>query len=115
MGQQKTRGRQVQDLPYYCSNDVRSIGFESRADSMDEPRSILLLRKRAEAIVWVRTQMARHGLSFNDLVTAGCFAWAPRPVRYRNAQGQTWDGEGAMPDWLQRVVNAGQSPEHFRL
>ncbi|MGE8366520.1 H-NS family nucleoid-associated regulatory protein, partial [Cupriavidus sp.] len=26
-----------------------------------------------------------------------------------------WDGRGAMPDWLQRAVNAGQTVEHFRV
>jgi len=35
--------------------------------------------------------------------------------RYRNAEGQVWDGEGAMPSWLVRAVNAGQSVEHFRV
>ncbi|WP_442965507.1 hypothetical protein [Ralstonia sp. A12] len=36
-------------------------------------------------------------------------------VRYRSAHGQTWDWDGDMSDWLQRVVNAGQSPEHFQV
>ncbi|WP_441626778.1 H-NS family nucleoid-associated regulatory protein [Cupriavidus sp. 2MCAB6] len=35
--------------------------------------------------------------------------------RYRNAEGQVWDGEGPMPAWLLRAVNAGQSVEHFRV
>ena len=39
---------------------------------------------------------------------------APRPL-YRNALGQSWDGEGEYPDWLQRAVNAGQSIEFFRV
>ncbi|KJK08415.1 DNA-binding protein [Burkholderiaceae bacterium 16] len=71
--------------------------------------------ERAEAITWVRIQMAQH-----DLQAAGCFAEpAPTPlpgaVRYRNAQGQGWDGRGAMPDWLQRAIHAGQTVEHFRV
>ncbi|WP_459570026.1 H-NS family nucleoid-associated regulatory protein [Cupriavidus sp. 8B] len=54
------------------------------------------------------------------LSTAGCFAATqPNPssgtVRYRNAQGQGWDGRGAMPDWLQRAIHAGQTVEHFRV
>ncbi len=41
---------------------------------------------------------------------------APAPARrYRNAEGQVWDGEGPMPAWLLRAVNAGQSVEHFRV
>ncbi|ARU24609.1 transcriptional regulator (plasmid) [Ralstonia solanacearum] len=75
-------------------------------------------RRRAEAITWVRLQIARYGLTHADLVAAGCFPSRKRvvqKVRYRSADGQTWDEEGDMPDWLQRAVNAGQSPEHFRV
>ncbi|WP_354687803.1 H-NS family nucleoid-associated regulatory protein, partial [Cupriavidus necator] len=40
----------------------------------------------------------------------------PAPaVCYRNAAGQSWDGQGDMPDWLRRAVNAGQSVEFFRV
>ncbi|QUN32631.1 H-NS histone family protein (plasmid) [Cupriavidus sp. KK10] len=68
-------------------------------------------------MLWVRTQLARHGLTLADLVAASCFApvgrteAAPTAVRYRSAD----DGAGEMPDWLRRAVNAGQSVEHFRL
>ncbi len=84
--------------------------------------------ERAAATVWIRVQMARHGLTLADLQATGCFAVvappppapeAPRTYRtyrtYRNAEGQKWDGQGEMPAWLQRAVNAGQSVEHFRV
>ncbi|WP_197339902.1 H-NS family nucleoid-associated regulatory protein [Ralstonia solanacearum] len=91
----------------------------NRADpSMSEPSPAAVLRRRAEAIAQVRMQIARYGLTYADLVAAGCFPSRKRTVqkiRYRSADGQTWDGEGDMPDWLQRAVNAGQSPEHFRV
>ncbi|AOY97793.1 DNA-binding protein (plasmid) [Cupriavidus sp. USMAA2-4] len=77
--------------------------------------------ERAEAVTWIRVQMARHGITPADLLAAGCFGPRPRqrsavatPARYASANGQTWDGEGAMPDWLQRAVNAGQSADFFR-
>lgn len=82
------------------------------------------LRAQAEAVLWIRKQMAQHGLTLADLVAAGCFAERGRQAgqkelgrvaRYRSADGQSWDGEGDMPDWLQRAVSAGQSPEHFRI
>lgn len=90
------------------------------------------------AVAWIREQMDRHALTLDDLVEAGCFdnvptasagtdepapstatAAAPkaagaRPL-YRNALGQSWDGQGDYPDWLQRAVNAGQSIEFFRV
>lgn len=74
------------------------------------------LRRRAEAITWVRQQIAYWGLTYEQLEAAGCWApRGPRSVCYRNAEGQTWDGEGDMPTWLQRAVNAGQSAAHFRV
>jgi len=85
---------------------------------IDETSSAVTLRRRADAITWVRLQIARYGLSYADLAAAGVFPSQQRKqlkVRYRSADGQTWDGEGEMPDWLQRVVNAGQSAEHFRV
>ncbi|MFJ4294086.1 H-NS family nucleoid-associated regulatory protein [Cupriavidus sp. NPDC089707] len=33
----------------------------------------------------------------------------------RNAEGLTWDGQGEMPAWLRRAVNAGQSVEFYRV
>jgi DNA-binding protein H-NS len=35
-------------------------------------------------------------------------------VSYRDAWGNTWNGSGDLPEWLQRAVAAGQSIEHFR-
>lgn len=95
------------------------------------------------AVAWILEQMDRHGLTFDDLVEAGCFAAgvegeegdealaeeavpaqasaAPAAengrarVLYRNAMGQTWDGTGEYPDWLQRAVNAGQSIDFYRV
>jgi DNA-binding protein H-NS len=88
------------------------------------------------AVAWVHEQMELHGLTFDDLVEAGCFAeehaeaaddagvvadvatlpaeTLPRVI-YRNAMGQTWDGSGEYPDWLQRAVNAGQSIDFYRV
>lgn len=72
---------------------------------------------REAAILWVRMQMVRNGISFDDLVQAHCFdiVALKRAARYRSADGRTWDGQGELPDWLQRAVNAGQSIEHFQV
>ncbi|RZT31397.1 H-NS family nucleoid-associated regulatory protein [Cupriavidus agavae] len=91
---------------------------------------------KTAAVAWIREQIDRLGLTFDHLVEAGCFAEseestdaepaepaapeappvaaAPRVV-YRNAMGQTWDGTGEYPDWLQRAVNAGQSIDFYRV
>ncbi|SOZ36212.1 conserved hypothetical protein [Cupriavidus neocaledonicus] len=80
------------------------------------------LRERAAAILWVKSQMAKHGIAIDDLVAAGCFAATTpatsqkvRPARFRDAAGHSWDGHGDLPEWLQRAVNAGQTTDHFRV
>lgn len=81
------------------------------------------LRDRAAAILWVKSQMAKHGIAIDDLVAAGCFAATTlttdhqkvHPIRFRDAGGHSWDGQGDLPEWLQRAVNAGQSVDHFRV
>ncbi|CAN7774588.1 H-NS family nucleoid-associated regulatory protein [Cupriavidus necator] len=60
--------------------------------------------ERAEAIRWIQDQ--------------GCFdppppPPPPAPVCYRNAEGLTWDGQGEMPSWLKRAVNAGKCVEFY--
>ncbi len=75
--------------------------------------------ERAEAIRWIQDQMADYGLTIEELAAAGCFdpppppPPPPAPVCYRNAEGLTWDGQGELPDWLGRAVNAGQSVEFY--
>ncbi|SOZ17005.1 conserved protein of unknown function (plasmid) [Cupriavidus taiwanensis] len=75
--------------------------------------------ERAAAIRWIQAQMANYGLTMEELDAAGCFEPPPPPpapvVCYRNAEGLTWDGQGEMPSWLKRAVNAGQSVVFFRV
>ena len=102
-------------------NEVLSRERVSRPDPFEPIQAVrgevTAVRDKADAVLWVRTQMARHGISYDDLIKAGCFdgGTAPGRARYRSADGRCWDGQGEMPDWLQRAVNAGQSLEHFRV
>jgi DNA-binding protein H-NS len=34
---------------------------------------------------------------------------------FRSANGDTWDGQGEMPEWLKRAVHAGQDIEFYRV
>ncbi|WP_407671962.1 H-NS family nucleoid-associated regulatory protein [Paraburkholderia hospita] len=36
-----------------------------------------------------------------------------KPARYQNATGDTWTGDGEMPQWLKQAISAGQRLEHF--
>lgn len=111
-----------------CATSFKSVSEMHMYDhkiplTLAPPSDAHRLRERASAILWVKTQMAKHGITIDGLLAAGCFA-APRssastppflPVFYRDADGHTWNGEGNLPEWLQRAVNAGQSPEFFKV
>ncbi|MWL91478.1 H-NS family nucleoid-associated regulatory protein [Cupriavidus sp. SW-Y-13] len=85
-------------------------------------QELLLQRAKNDAVLWIRTTMARNGITFTQLQTAGCFETSPQvarhidlTVKYKDALGHTWDGTGDMPEWLQRATHAGQSVDHFKV
>jgi DNA-binding protein H-NS len=68
-------------------------------------------RKRDSMIAYLRHRMEDFGISPDDLATA--LAAVPEVERYRSANGDSWSGEGAMPQWLKQAISAGQSIGHF--
>jgi DNA-binding protein H-NS len=75
---------------------------------------------RAEAVLSIKSAIARHGITPQQPEFAGCFISAEseaspqQSARYMDAIGHVWDGPG-VPDWLQRAINSGQTIEHFRV
>ncbi|WP_255371415.1 H-NS family nucleoid-associated regulatory protein [Cupriavidus sp. YR651] len=88
---------------------------------IEHPSTGVEIRARAEAILWIKSAVARHGITLEQLEQAGCFAPAQsgerseKPPKYKDAAGRVWNGLGVAPEWLQRAINAGQSMEHFRI
>ena len=71
-------------------------------------------RKRDSMISYLRRRMSQVGIKVVDLAAALAEdRMRAKSVRYRNAFGDTWDGKGAMPQWLIQSISAGQSLEHF--
>jgi DNA-binding protein H-NS len=71
-------------------------------------------RKRDSMIAYLRRRMAQVGIKVADLAVALAEERKrEKSVRYRNAFGDTWDGKGAMPQWLVQATSAGQTLEHF--
>jgi DNA-binding protein H-NS len=70
-------------------------------------------RKRDSMIAYLRHRMDDFGISPDDLASA--LAAEPEAGRYRSANGDSWSGEGAMPQWLKQAISAGQSIGHFEL
>jgi len=71
-------------------------------------------RKRESMIAYLRRRMAKVGMKAADIAAAlKEEQLRQKSVRYRNAFGDTWDGKGGMPQWLQQATSAGQSLQHF--
>lgn len=70
--------------------------------------------KRQRIIAYIRHRMDEYNISLEHLAESIAEDKKKiKPILFRDAYGNTWDGEGDMPDWLKRAVHAGQSIEHF--
>jgi DNA-binding protein H-NS len=73
-------------------------------------------RKRDSMIAYLRHRMEEFGIRPDDLAAAIAREQTElKEARYRSAAGDSWTGEGEMPQWLRQATSAGQSIEHFRL
>ncbi|CAB3775180.1 H-NS histone family protein [Paraburkholderia humisilvae] len=73
-------------------------------------------RKRDSMIAYIRRRMEEVGITPTDLAAAMAGEQLQHTeLRYRSATGDTWSGEGEMPQWLQQAISAGQSIEHFEV
>lgn len=71
-------------------------------------------RKRDSIVAWLQRRMAEFDITPEAL--AASIAEDQRrlqAVKYRDASGNSWDGEGAAPQWVVQATSAGQSLEHF--
>jgi DNA-binding protein H-NS len=60
--------------------------------------------------------MEEFGIRPEDLAAAlATESLAKKAERYRSATGDSWDGNGDMPQWLRQAISAGQRLEHFEL
>jgi DNA-binding protein H-NS len=73
-------------------------------------------RKRDSMIAYLRHRMEEFGIDPDDLaMELASDQSAQKSARYRSATGETWSGEGEMPQWLKQAISAGQSLNHFEL
>ncbi|WP_207004983.1 H-NS family nucleoid-associated regulatory protein [Trinickia mobilis] len=70
-------------------------------------------RKRDSMIAYLRHRIDEFGIKPEDLASA--LANEQTGARYLSATGDTWTGEGEMPQWLKQAISAGQSVDHFEL
>ncbi|WP_321845839.1 H-NS family nucleoid-associated regulatory protein [Paraburkholderia bannensis] len=71
-------------------------------------------RKRDSIVAYLRRRMAEFDIS-PEAIAASIAEDQRRlsAVRYRDASGNGWDGQGAAPQWVVKATSAGQSLEHF--
>jgi DNA-binding protein H-NS len=73
-------------------------------------------RKRDSMIAYLRHRMEEFGITPDMLASALASDESEKTnARYRAVTGETWSGEGEMPQWLRQAISAGQSIEHFAL
>jgi DNA-binding protein H-NS len=73
-------------------------------------------RKRDSMIAYLRHRMEEFGITPDMLASALASDESEMTnARYRAVTGETWSGEGEMPQWLRQAISAGQSIEHFAL
>jgi DNA-binding protein H-NS len=71
-------------------------------------------RKRDSIVAYLRRRMAEFGIELDDVAAAIAQDQIQhKSAKYRSATGETWSGEGEMPQWLKQAISAGQSVEHF--
>ncbi|SKC69719.1 H-NS family nucleoid-associated regulatory protein [Paraburkholderia hospita] len=71
-------------------------------------------RKRDSIVAYIRRRKAEVGIELDDLAAAIAQDQIQhKSAKYRSATGETWSGEGEMPQWLKQAISAGQSLEHF--
>ncbi|CAD6550060.1 H-NS family nucleoid-associated regulatory protein [Paraburkholderia sabiae] len=71
-------------------------------------------RKRDSMVAYLRRRMAEVGIELDDLAAAIAEDQIrQKAARYRSATGESWSGDGEMPQWLKQAISAGQTLEHF--
>jgi DNA-binding protein H-NS len=71
-------------------------------------------RKRDSIVAYLQRRMAEFEIT-PEAIADSIAADQRRllAVKYRDASGNSWDGEGSAPQWVVQATSAGQSLEHF--
>src|ERR1700738_4398281 len=76
--------------------------------------SIMDERKLESIIAYLRLPMEEFGSDPEDLASELASDQSKqKEARYWSATGETWSGEGEMPQWLKQAISAGQTLDHF--
>jgi DNA-binding protein H-NS len=66
-------------------------------------------RKRDSMIAYLRLRMEEFGIAPEDLASELASDQSKeKEARYPSATGETWTGDGEMPQWLKQAICSGQ-------
>lgn len=105
--------------------------IEDRIAALQAEADALKARDKSEVIAKAKVAIEHYGITAAELGLAGrgaagratksvatpakprSGARKPVPVRYRDAEGNTWTGRGNKPRWLAAALAAGHKIEEF--
>jgi DNA-binding protein H-NS len=69
---------------------------------------------RERMILWIKNRMAEFDIGIEQLeASIEADKVEILTPTYRDASGNSWDGQGEMPTWLKRAQNAGVAIDFF--
>lgn len=98
------------------ANRTQARILESRENLISMKQQRFEGEARERMILWIRRRMAEYGIGIEQLeasIELDLDLEKSRAPKYRDAQGNVWDGQGEMPSWLRRAQNAGLSIDFF--
>jgi len=97
---------------------------EKKIAALQKVAEKLKKKDKAPAIRAILAQMQKHGVTLDDLRSAGKTGVVKKQPRkrpsvaakYRHPEtGTTWSGRGRTPVWLAEAQKAGQSRDSFKI
>ena len=86
----------------------------AQRDELNNAINQKMAEERKEAIAKARAHVAKYGLTPEDVFTQVRES-KPVPVKYRDAEGNTWSGRGQRPLWLRDALTNGATLEQFKI
>jgi len=108
------------------TTEKRSLAdLEKQIAALTAEAEALRIENYANAVREVQATIDQYGIPAADLTfkavvspvakprAAGSGKGVKAPIKYRDANGNTWSGRGLKPRWLRDAIESGQTLESF--
>lgn len=93
------------------------IELKTQAEALMAQAEQIRKQERAGVIADLRAKMAEHGITVEDLATAGSKQAANksvRPPKYQGPNGELWaGGAGRKPEWAKAAIASGELDKYL--